>query len=115
MQGNSQHMSTVIFFMLPEKGHLNPSFKIARILQRRGHQVCYLGTLDCGDHVRSQGIPFFPVLKETLPRGFLNSVGLSEQGEKWLKNPDTYRHLIADQATILNIGQNEIVDLVNSL
>jgi zeaxanthin glucosyltransferase len=51
--------------MLQETGHLNPSFKLMRALQQRGHQVRYLATPELADYVAAQGfevVPFFPEL-----------------------------------------------------
>lgn len=51
--------------MLPETGHLNPSFKLTRALMQRGHGVRYLVPPEMTSYVEAQGFvaqPFFPDL-----------------------------------------------------
>lgn len=64
-------MTTILFSLLQEHGHLNPSFKVARELARRGHDVKYLAILDFEAHIRGQGFDFVPFLPELHPRGFI--------------------------------------------
>lgn len=47
-------MSTIVFVMLPEEGHLGPTFKLAKSLKSRGHRVCYMVNYDYEDYVRAQ-------------------------------------------------------------
>ncbi|HEX6245712.1 MAG TPA: hypothetical protein VFZ61_32530, partial [Polyangiales bacterium] len=56
--------------LLPETGHLNPSFKLSRELQRRGHEVRYLVPSELSAYVEAQGFavePFFPELDTAAP------------------------------------------------
>jgi zeaxanthin glucosyltransferase len=51
--------------MLPETGHLNPSFKLLRALAQRGHDVRYLVPPEMTGYVEAQGFaaqPFYPDL-----------------------------------------------------
>lgn len=53
--------------MLPETGHLNPSFKLTRALARRGHDVRYLAPPELAPYIEAQGFavqPLFPELGE---------------------------------------------------
>jgi MGT family glycosyltransferase len=63
-------MATIVFAMWPEAGHLRPSFKIAKGLRDRGHQVYYLGLLNSEEEVRSHGLDFIPVFADLFPKGF---------------------------------------------
>jgi len=58
---------TLLVAMLQETGHLNPSFKLMRTMQGRGHDVRYLATPELTPHIAAQGfpvLPFFPELNE---------------------------------------------------
>ncbi|HKQ04045.1 MAG TPA: glycosyltransferase [Blastocatellia bacterium] len=55
-------MAAIVLFPFPAFGHLNPTLKLARALQRAGHQICYLGLADFEEYVRSQGFDFIPIL-----------------------------------------------------
>ena len=105
-------MSTIVFFMLPELGHINPSFKLAKGLQRRGHSVRYLGAAEREDNVRSQGFECISVFKKILPKGFLSSTVFDEIDKEWINDPDAFKHLIADQAKIIQLCRSEIVDFI---
>jgi UDP:flavonoid glycosyltransferase YjiC (YdhE family) len=67
--------SSITFLMLPENGHLNPTFKIARQLKARGHKVRYAGIPDIGDYIGSQGLAFVPILERSFPKGFRSRPG----------------------------------------
>jgi len=62
-------MANIIFFMVPERGHINPSLKIAKRLKSRGHRVYYLQILEHEDYIRSQGLEFIPIFEKFLPKG----------------------------------------------
>ena len=49
-------MSTVVFVMLPEEGHMVPTFKLAKSLKRRGHRVCYTVNHDHEYYTRAQDL-----------------------------------------------------------
>jgi UDP:flavonoid glycosyltransferase YjiC (YdhE family) len=56
--------------MWPEIGHLLPTLPLSTELAKRGHTICYVGTPDLEDVVRSRGMEFVPFLEELFPRGF---------------------------------------------
>lgn len=47
--------------MLPEEGHLLPTFKLARSLKSRGHRVRYLVTQGDVEYVSAQGVECIPI------------------------------------------------------
>ncbi|WP_257456246.1 glycosyltransferase [Archangium lipolyticum] len=63
-------MATILFTVRPERGHINPSLRIARTLQVRGHRVLYCGIPDIGELVRREGFEFAPIFEELFPVGF---------------------------------------------
>jgi UDP:flavonoid glycosyltransferase YjiC (YdhE family) len=63
-------MANILFIMLPEAGHLNASFKIARALQARGHSVFYSEPPYLGQRVTAQGFDFAPLLEDYFPPSF---------------------------------------------
>lgn len=67
-------MSKIAFLIEHEEGHLNPTFKLARRLAARGHEIVYLGLADGGGFVRSQGFEFVPILEDLFPRGTLQTL-----------------------------------------
>lgn len=64
-------MAKIWFFPYPETGHYNPSFKLAKGLKSRGHQVGYIGFADFEESVQVQGLDFFRILEDLCPKGFL--------------------------------------------
>ncbi len=64
-------MATILFSLLPEEGHLNPSFRIARGLRERGHQVLYLAFEDLRERILSEGFEFVPLFPDLYPEGLL--------------------------------------------
>ncbi len=67
-------MSRIAFLIEHEEGHLNPTFRLARRLAARGHEVVYLGLADGGDAVRAQGFEMVPILEDLFPRGTLQTL-----------------------------------------
>lgn len=67
-------MATIAFMLDHEEGHLLPTFKLARQLSARGHNVYYLGLADGGDFVRRQGFDFIPVLEHVFPKGTMRTL-----------------------------------------
>jgi UDP:flavonoid glycosyltransferase YjiC (YdhE family) len=61
-------MSAIAFMMLPQIGHLNASFKIAKRLKQRGHHVSYVGLTEHQDYVRAQGFEYLPIFAELFPQ-----------------------------------------------
>jgi zeaxanthin glucosyltransferase len=60
---------TILFAMLNEAGHLNPTFKLAKALRARGHQVRYLASEDVAHVVEGQGFPVDLLYPDLFPRG----------------------------------------------
>jgi MGT family glycosyltransferase len=62
-------VSKIAFLIDLEKGHVYPTFDLARSLSDRGHEVTYLGIPEMAKPVRSQGFSFVPVFEELYPLG----------------------------------------------
>jgi len=58
---------TVVFAMLAEGGHYTGTFRLARRLRERGHQVLYLGLACSRELVREQGFEFRAFAEDLLP------------------------------------------------
>jgi len=108
-------MGTVIFVMLPEPGHMNPSFKLAKTLQKRGHQVCYISIQDCEADIRAQGLSVIPIFEEMLPRGYQANLALNASGDPTFKGDMSVKCLIDDQMRIIYDHKSVILDLVEKL
>ncbi|MBZ4374123.1 glycosyltransferase [Corallococcus sp. AS-1-6] len=67
-------MATIVLAPLPVPGHVNPSLRIARSLQGRGHRVHYLGILELEDEVRAEGFEFTPLFADVFPKGKLSEL-----------------------------------------
>ncbi len=63
----------IVFALLQESGHLNPSFKLARSLTARGHRVSYLAVPDAQAIVLKQGLEVLPLFPELFPPGFVEA------------------------------------------
>jgi UDP:flavonoid glycosyltransferase YjiC (YdhE family) len=63
-------MANIAIFMLPEKGHINSAFKIAKSLMSRGHRVYFLQLPEFEQYIRSQGLDFIPVFENIFPKGY---------------------------------------------
>jgi len=64
---------TVVFAMLQESGHLNPTFPLARWLEGRGFRVRYLAIPDLTATIEAQGFATVPMFSELFPRGSHNA------------------------------------------
>lgn len=62
---------TILFAMLNEGGHLNPTFKLAKAVAARGHEVRYLATADVTELITAQGFAVDPLYPELFPRGVI--------------------------------------------
>lgn len=51
-------MATILFAMLPEPGHINPTLKIAKSLKSQGHNVQYVCTPNLKDYILANGLGF---------------------------------------------------------
>ncbi|MET0340880.1 MAG: glycosyltransferase [Polyangiales bacterium] len=60
---------TILFAMLDESGHLNPTFKLAKTLKARGHDVRYLAVADLAPMLEAQGFSVEVLLPELFPKG----------------------------------------------
>ena len=63
-------MATIVFVMMPESGHLNATYKIAKTLQGRGHRVIYSEPPYAELAIRAQGFEFVPLLASYFPADF---------------------------------------------
>ena len=63
-------MANIAIYMLPERGHLNPSFKIARTLKSHGHRVYYLQLPEFEEYIHSQELEFAPLFEKYFPIGY---------------------------------------------
>jgi zeaxanthin glucosyltransferase len=51
-------MARIVFAMMPEPGHLFPTYKLAKELRSRGHSIHYLVAEWCEKHLRDQGLDY---------------------------------------------------------
>lgn len=65
-------MARIIFIPFPEMGHLYASFKLAKSLKPRGHQIFYLGIQDFEEAVEMQRFEFLPVFEKVIQKGFIH-------------------------------------------
>jgi zeaxanthin glucosyltransferase len=63
--------TSLLFAMLSESGHLNPTFRLARSLRSRGHTVRYLAAADVQATIEAQGFEVEPLFPDLFPRGVL--------------------------------------------
>lgn len=66
-------MATIALLIEHEEGHLNPTFALARRLEKRGHRLVYGGFPDGERYVRSQGFEFVSLGEELFPKGSLRT------------------------------------------
>ena len=62
-------MAKILFLTLPETGHLNPSFKLAKSLKSRGHAVIYSQLYEFEECICNEGLEFFPLFGQLFPKG----------------------------------------------
>ena len=60
--------------MLPEPGHLNPTFPVARALADRGHEVIYTSVLDLRPAIEARGFACVPIHKDIVRLGRLAEI-----------------------------------------
>jgi zeaxanthin glucosyltransferase len=81
-------MARIVFLPIAAPGHLHPTFRLAKVLRGRGHDVVYAAFPDAEDLVRAEGFPFVPVFASLFPKGWMarSTARLMElRGpEKWL-------------------------------
>ncbi len=61
----------VLINMLPEAGHINPTFPLASMLAARGHEVVYTSLLDREAEIVGRGFGFCALHRDHVPRGRL--------------------------------------------
>lgn len=68
--------------MLEHILHLNPTFKIVRALEAKGHDIWYVGLQDGEEDVTSRGFKFHSIIVERLPKGYkqFRKQGFNVQG-----------------------------------
>ncbi len=62
-------MATILFMTLPETGHLNATYKVAKTLKSRGHAIVYAQLYEFEAAVCAEGFEFVPLLAQLLPKG----------------------------------------------
>lgn len=67
-------MTTIIILPDFEKGHVFPSFKIAKNLEDVGYDVCYVGIPDVIKFVEKQGFNCQTICSEMYPEGYLKEL-----------------------------------------
>jgi UDP:flavonoid glycosyltransferase YjiC (YdhE family) len=84
-------MATIAFVLLPEMGHINSGFKLAKSLMMRGHRVCYLGLKEFEPVVRSQGVEFISLFEDLYDRG---EIPVQASRPSALRNFDLFQSLL---------------------
>jgi UDP:flavonoid glycosyltransferase YjiC (YdhE family) len=54
-------MALIGFVMVAEPGHLNPTFKLAKELRMKGHQIRYFGPAQVEKYIRTQGFQLISI------------------------------------------------------
>ncbi len=67
-------MADIIFLPDPEEGHLFPTFKVARDLEKAGFSVCYVGVRDLMESVVKQGFAYHVILEDVYPQGYARQI-----------------------------------------
>lgn len=62
---------TIVFAMLNESGHLNPTYKLSKELAARGYDVRYLAIEDVRAQIEAQGLRVEPLFPDLFPAGML--------------------------------------------
>lgn len=62
-------MARIVFLPIAAPGHLHPTFRLAKVLRGRGHEVLYAAFPDAEDLVRAEGFPFVPAFASLFPKG----------------------------------------------
>lgn len=79
-------MAKMLFRVLPEAGHMNASFGLARELKNRGHRVIYVSIDDYRAIIEAQGFEFYRLDKE---HGWSNNAKFAAQAVRspllWLR------------------------------
>jgi len=100
-------MARIVFLMLPEPGHLLPTFRIARGLLERGHEVFYLTLPEFRKDCEMQGFKFSPLLSLSREESETGSLFETRRAGRTLYQPAT-RRLRAEGRTILGDEREQI-------
>jgi len=91
----------ILFVTHPEPGHILPTFKLARILSTRGHDVRYAAVPDMEKFIEAHGFTIVPWCAHFYPKGYRHA----EDGHNFLlkrrsitkRYADVARHLLTDR------------------
>jgi zeaxanthin glucosyltransferase len=64
----------ILFHVLPEPGHLNPTFPLARALANRGHEIIYTSAIDHQAAIESRGFRCVTIHRDAMWRGRLAEI-----------------------------------------
>src|SRR6185503_7454180 len=74
-----------------EQGHIFPTFRLAKKLLARGHQIYYIGLAEVEDAIRKQGFEFRRILEGVTPAGLMTQLGApSNSGQMDRLTKDRY-------------------------
>ncbi|MCE9671224.1 glycosyltransferase [Myxococcus stipitatus] len=62
-------MATILIAPFPERGHVNPTLRLAKQLRERGHRVVYCSIADIEDPVLAEGFEFVRIFERLCPKG----------------------------------------------
>jgi len=108
-------MAKIVFIPFPETGHVNPSFKLAKSLKSRGHQVIYLGIRDFEESVRMQQLEFLPIFESIFYKGYVHQAVVNGGGETFetmlltARSGHQYAELFSELEQILRNIRPDIV------
>ncbi len=94
-------MAHVTFATFFDVGHLNPTYRLAKMLTARGHRVTYLSIRDTADTIRAEGLDCRAIFEDLYPKGAwparierrAKATGLARVNE-WRKGTATMRVLL---------------------
>src|SRR5262245_44911440 len=104
-------MATIIIVMLPEPGHLNPTYKLAKELKQRGRRVCYLSAPDYEAEIRSHGLEFIPFFTDAPPEAPFTA-NLPDGAECLLGGPLPFERLTDHQIGLVLAQRQKLNTLV---
>ncbi len=72
-------MANIVFCFPPIVSTINSSLRLARELKLRGHQITYLGIVDCKSVICANGFEFVSIYEKWFPKGCFENVYLKLQ------------------------------------
>ena len=89
-------MKKILFIVIPEKGHINPSIGVAQYLQEMGHDISFYAPLDISDQLLRAGLSTFigPLESTSVNQGAEFSQQVTDKA--WLR--DWIKTLLIDHA-----------------